>query len=368
MRPITAKCATLLLALPGCALAVPSYHVDADFLSAHTEVVEIASGTGSFLVCPAWGGRVASAAIEAGGKGFGHLPRGALADATALPSWGGAEACHFDADSAAAYAVVERHDRGVVLERVVAPRSGFQESFPTRVRREIVAPDAAEVAAAVGWPGTELPGPWTAFRSRTTVEQGDAPQRPADADPLRLCISGAFRCSARAWVVLPLRRVPPVQHEAVLGEVGPCIEPPAGVRFGADFALFRAAAHPPIGMDFIPEFATDRLACWDEHARVLTLVKFGPLDRAERADTEIVSFARAGGAARSCVLGTTAPALALASGAALLHERLTVHLRLERDEDLDEVLRWGLRVDPAEFRRLAGLPRSDLQPTASPDR
>ncbi len=370
------------------------YRDDADFLRAHTPTIEIASGTGAFLVCPELQGRVMTAAVALSGAGTGFVNR----DAVAAPDWSGAFAnfggverfwigpesgpsAFFFAPGQAhtrenwrvpeglnrgAFAVTERSATRVVLEREITLANLSGARFPMHVRRALDAPAAAEISAALGGQASGVNLPHVAFRSRTTVtNRGDGAWTQAGGLPC-IWILGMFAPGPRAWAIAPFGPTPdpdggPAVRADYFGQV-----PPERFKMGTNFALFRADAQQVGKIGVLRNRAADRLGAWDPDSRILTVVKFGPLERDRPYMSEhwgetlpapyygdVVNSYNHGGPEPFFELETSSRALALPAGGAHTHESLTIQVRVESDAMLDALLRSALGVDPAEFRRLA---------------
>ena len=386
---------TLVPALAACSSTSSSFRSDADFLAAHAETIEIPSGTGSFVVCPALQGRVMTAALAADGAGLGFVNRPAIAEPdpnAAFSNHGGAErfwigpesgpyAVFFERGQAhtrdnwrvpagldrGPFEVVERGPAGVVMEKLVTLTNLKGAVLRMKVRRAIEAPGVDEVAAALGGQASGINLPWTAFRSRTTVvNDGDQPWTRERGLPC-IWILGMFAPGPETWVIAPFGPKPdPDGGPAVRADYFGAVAPDR-FRLGSTFAIFRADAQQEGKIGVLRNRATDRLAAWDPQARVLTLVKFGPIQAGAPYLSEhwgetlpdpyygdgATAYNR-GGPARFFELESSSPALALAPGASHTHESLTIHLHVASDAVLDSLLKWAVGVDPAEFHRLAG--------------
>jgi hypothetical protein len=370
------------------------YHDEASFLHARTPTIEIASGTGAFLVCPELQGRVMTAAVTRAGAGTGFVNR----DAVAAPDWSGAfanfggverfwigpesgpSAFFFapglthtrenwrvpDGINRGAFTVTERNATGIVLERELTLTNLMGARFSMHVRRALDAPTAAEVSAALGGQAGGFDLPHVAFRSRTTVtNRGEVEWTQAGGLPC-IWILGMFAPGPRAWAIAPFGATPdpdggPAVRADYFGQV-----PPDRFKLGTNFALFRADARQVGKIGVLRNRAADRVGAWDFDSRILTVVKFGPVERDRPYMSEhwgetlpdpfygdVVNSYNHGGPEPFFELETSSRALALPAGGAHTHASLTIQVYVASDAILDALLRSALGVDPAEFRRLA---------------
>lgn len=385
---------TLVPALAACSSNASSYGSDAAFLREHTATLEIKSGTGSFLVCPQLQGRVMTSTVGSGGGSLGFVNHAMIAAPDlngAFANYGGLErfwigpesgpyAFFFDRGqqhtrdnwhvpaglNLGAFEIVSQDEGAVALERLVTLMNLKSTVMQMRVRREIHAPQAAEVAAVLGGSASGMSQPWTGFLSRTTVTNvGDQAWTLEGGLP---CIwnVGMFAPGPQAWAIAPFGPRPdpdggPAVRADYFGQV-----PPERFRMGTNFALFRVDGAEVGKIGVLRNRATDRVASWDPDARILTIVKFGPISAGapylsehwgeELPDPyygDVANVYNNGGPERFYELESSSRALALAPGAAHTHQSLTVQILVKDEAQLDALLRAALGVDPAEFHKLA---------------
>jgi len=385
---------TLTPALAACSSASNNYRGDADFLASHTPTVEIASGTGSFVVCPALQGRVMTSSVGSGGASLGFVNRamiespdlnGAFANYGGLERfWVGPEsgpyAFFFDRGqehtrdnwhvpaglNLGPFEIVKQEDAAVTLERLVTLMNLKGTVMRMKVRREIAAPAPAKVAAALGGSAAGMELSWTGFQSRTTLTNAGEEAWTKEGGLPCIWNVGMFAPGPRAWAIAPFGPKPdpdggPAVRADYFGQV-----PPERFKMGSNFALLRADSLEVGKMGVLRNRAVDRLGSWDPDTRILTIVKFGPIDAnapylsehwgIELPDPyygDVSNVYNNGGPDLFYELETSSRALALAPGDSHTHESLTLQLLVPDDATLDTLLRAALGVDPAEFRSLA---------------
>lgn len=384
---------TLLPALAACSSNATSYGSDADFLREHTPVIEIVSGTGSFLVCPELQGRVMTSAVGAGASSLGFVNRPAIENPdpnAAFANYGGIErfwigpesgpyAIFFDRGqehtrenwhtpsglNRGAFDVIKQDAGAVALERLVTLMNLKGTVLQMKVRRELQAAQPGEVAAALGGEAGRGAA-WTGFLSRTTVTNtGDAAWTAEGGLPC-IWILGMFAPGPNAWAIAPFGpTADPDGGPAVRSDYfGPV--PPERFRMGSNFAIFRADSAEVGKIGVLRNRATDRVASWDPDARIFTLVQFGPVhanapylsehwgaDLPDPYYGDVANVYNHGGPEQFYELESSSRALALAPGASYTHQSLTIQILVTSDAQLDALLRAALGLDPAEFRGLA---------------
>lgn len=385
---------TLLPALAACSSTTASFRSDAEFLREHTPTIEIASGTGSFLVCPELQGRVMSTAVSADGRSLGFVNRPMISAPDlngAFANYGGVErfwigpesgpfAFFFDRGqehtrdnwhtpaglNLGAFDIVKQDASAVTLERPVTLMNLKGTVMQMRVRRELQAAQAGEVAAALGGGGTGMNLPWTGFISRTTVTNAGAAAWTKEGGLPCIWNVGMFAPGARTWAIAPFGpNADPDGGPAVRADYFGQV-PPERFRMGSNFALFRADAAEVGKIGVLRNRATDRVASWNPDTRIFTLVKFGPihanspylsehwgLELPDPYYGDVVNVYNHGGPEQFYELESSSRALSLAPGASHTHQSLTIQLMVEDDAVLDALLRSALGIDPAEFRALA---------------
>lgn len=363
---------------------------DAAFLVREAGAVTLAAGSGEVVVSPALQGRVMTSGFGADAPSLGFVHRALVVDPPAsapflnfggedrfwLGPEGGPYALYFgdsperdlahwqvpEALNDGAFQVVGQSAGALELRRPMSLRNALGTVFDLEVTRRIEIPSAAEVAELVGPlpPGAE----WVAFRTRNRVRNTGAEAWVPERGLPCIWILGQFTPGPRTWVIAPFRRAgagPPLRAD-YFGQV-----PPERLILADGFALFRADGALRSKIGILRDRALPVAGAYDPDTRILTLVRFGPIDaRARYVDEtwpvdqpdpwsgDVLNSYNHGGPEPFFELESSSPALALRPGQSQEHVHLTLHLRCADDAQLAAAAERALGVDWRLVRELAG--------------
>jgi len=363
---------------------------DTAFLAEHAGGQVVESGDGWLVVSPRLQGRVMTSGFAGDQAGIGFVNRPEILDPpaeAAFHNYGGEDRFWFGPEGGpyalyfgghperdiehwqvpaaldqGAFAVTGQDPRGVSMSRSMQLQNAVGTRFHAVVDRRIEVPLRAEVEQMVG----PLPAgaEWVGFRSRNQVRNNGPRAWVPEEGLLCIWILGMFAPGERTWVVAPFRPEgdgPPVRAD-YFGVV-----PPERLRLAEDFALFRADAGKRSKIGVLRDRALPVAGAYDPDRKVLTLVRFGPIDYTARyldeswpVDQEdpyyadVMNYYNHGGPEAFYEIESSSPALELAPGDAYEHEHMTVHLRFADDADLAAAATRALGVDWARVAALAG--------------
>ena len=382
-----------LLPLVSCAApaaAPTTLAEDSAFLAQAAGAIRLESGDGWVLVSPSLQGRVMTSGFDEAEAGLGFLNRAEIESPPAQSPFynyggedrfwfgpeGGPFALYFggsperDLDhwqvpaalQTGAFAVDRQDPAGVDLSRTMRLQNAVGTTFDAEVRRRIEVPRRAEVEQLVG----RLPesAEWVGFRSRNRVRNAGARAWVPEEGLMCVWILGQFAPGERTWVIAPFRPQgdgPPLRDD-YFGKV-----PAERLLVTEDFALFRADAALRSKIGVLRDRALPVAGAYDPDRKVLTLVRFGPIDYTARyldetwpvdqADPfygDVLNSYNHGGPEAFFEIESSSPGLELRPGASYEHEHLTVHLRFETDAELAAAAERALGVDWNQVRALAG--------------
>lgn len=380
------------LALTSCASVLseerPSFLAEAGWLEQEAGGQLMLSGTGGFVYSAALQGRVMNATVDLSEPGTGFVNRPAIEardEPAGFHNHGGVErfwigpegsrfSLYFDPDAPFdrdLWRVPKDLDVGPFeelglgqMQRPMVMSNRVGTEFTMLVSRNIEVPERSEIEDVVGAlpPGTL----WTAFRTINTVENtGDAAWTREGGLPC-IWLAGMFLPGKRTWAILPFRTDredpdggPPVR----VGSFGELDE--KRLRFGDNFAIFRADNEYTSKVAVLRNRARDVVASYDPNSKVLTIVRFGPIDpNAPYVDEmwrldgdpyygDVVNSYNHGGDETFFELESSSPALELAPGESHTHTSTTMQFRFANEADLAFAVRVALDLDWDEVKKLA---------------
>ncbi len=363
---------------------------DKAFLLEHAGAHELSSGDGWVLVSPDLQGRVMTSGLEADEAGFGFVHRDLIEDPPEQANfynyggeerfWFGPEGgpyalffgdseerdfAHWQVPAAlneGAFELISREPDRIRMRRSMRLRNAVGSWFETEVERSVEVPLEQEVAQWIG--GLPEGVEWVGFRSRNRVRNTGARAWARETGLPCIWILSMFSPGERTWVIAPFRpqgEGAPLRSD-YFGEV-----PPERLRYAEDFALFRADSALRSKIGTLRDRALPVAGAYDPDRKLLTLVRFGPIDYTapyvdeswpvDQADPyygDVMNSYNHGGPEPFYEIESSSPALELAPGQAYEHEHLTVHLRFADDADLAKAVEQALGVDWEQVRALAG--------------